>query len=156
MRIGISTAAGCCVMVLVSAGGCGSSSYEPTPPAASSLAGTTQTAVLLGYDAKAKLVEFSPAVLYVQDNGIGYYQAVAGAATYRFPLSTNSAVLSAKTLCPGGKPDANLLGTTPCTVDELTTALAAQPRGAEPIGARLTIDSHGEITKIAEAEGPGN
>jgi hypothetical protein len=142
--------------VVLTTVGCDSKSYEPTPPVASSLVGTTQTAVLVGYDAKAKLVEFSPAVLYVGGNGMGNYEAVAGASTYKFPLASDPTVLSAKELCPAGKPDGKLTGTTPCTVDQLIVALMARPQGSDPIGARVTIDPYGEVTKVAEIEGPGN
>ena len=110
-------------MVAACAGACGRGSYTPPPPAVSSLLGTTQLAVLVGYDAKAKLVELSPAVLHVEGDGKGHYEAAAGASTYSLPLSADPRILSAKALCPGGKPDRDLMGTTPCTVDQLIVSL---------------------------------
>ncbi|WP_370372192.1 hypothetical protein [Catenulispora sp. GP43] len=141
MRIGILAAVGCCAAVLACVGACGSRSYEPSAPSASSLRGTTQTAVLVGYDAKARLLAFSPAVLYVGSDGTGTYEAVAGASTYTFPLSGDPTVL---------------IGTAPYSVDRLAAALAARPRSADPIAARVAIDPQGEITKIAEVAAPGS
>jgi hypothetical protein len=123
----------------------------PSLPPSSSLSGAAQVAVLTGYDDKAKLVELSPAVLHTE-GGTRYYQAIAGVPTFKYPLSNYVTILSAKTLCPGGKPDGNLLGTTPCTVDQLIVALMTHPHGADPIAAQVVVDPYGEITKIAEAE----
>lgn len=81
-----------------------------------------------------------------------YYKAIAGVPTFKYPLSSHVTILSAKSLCPGGKPDGRLLGTTPCTADQLIAALRAQPHGADPVAAQVVVDPDGKITEIAEAE----
>ncbi|MEY9893927.1 hypothetical protein ABIA31_007608 [Catenulispora sp. MAP5-51] len=141
VRTRISTTAGCCAAILTLVGACGSRSYEPVAPAASALRGTTQVAVLVGYDAKTRLLAFSPAVLYVGSNGKGTYEPVAGASTYTFPLSSDPTVL---------------IGTTPCSIEQFADSLTTHPRTADPIAARLAIDPRGEITKITEVTAPGS
>lgn len=151
MRIGFSTAVGCCALVLALVGACSTLSDGRSLPPEASLSEGPHFAVLTGYDDKAKLVEFSPAVLHAE-GGTRHYQAIPGVPTSRYPLSAYVKVLSAKALCPGGRPDGDHLGTTPCTTDQLIVALMTHPHGADPIAAQVAVDPYGEITRIAEAE----
>lgn len=148
---GISAAVGL-ALVLATLQGCGARSEPPPVNAPSALVGTTQIAVLVGYDDKAKLVELSPAALHVEAHGVRRYAAVPGSPVYRLPLSGDPTVLSAKVLCPGGKVDRDLLGTVPCSADQLVVAIMAHPAGTETIAAQVVIDPYGQIIKVAEAE----
>lgn len=140
-------------LVLASLAACRRSSDAPPPlPPASALVGTTQIAVLVGYDDQAKLVELSPAAVGVGAHGERHYKAIAGQPVYKLPLSSDPTVLSAKLLCPGGKADRDLIGTTPCTVDQLIVAVMTHAAGGDPIAAKVVIDPYGEITKVSEAE----
>lgn len=116
------------------------------------LAGTTQTALLVGYDDKEKLIELSPAAVDVGGHGERHFRAIAGQPVYKLLLSSDPTVLSAKQLCPGGKTDRDLIGTTPCTVDQLLVAVMTHAAGGDPIAAKVVIDPYGEVVEVAEAE----